>query len=278
MTVSDLETIILTAVPPFQRYATGIEAEPVGKVQRGQYVRRTLSFLLVPMMTAAILGTHNASKYFPKLPTMFDELVGAIRTVLRSGIAIYQDDVTTHPHNRATLYFSSRLQDAVLEGLNVQFMTLYYQLEQWIQERFNNESRGWYQRASGGAADPGIHNWATTAPQPIGSSVPRTSNVPPPRILPTTPDLNTGGIQPSEMDPYAAWRLPDRSIQQLQTDIRAHPGAPPLIQPSTQNLHRAVTARANKILKEKSQSASFAADPLPRPSRQSSRNHPRSGG
>jgi hypothetical protein len=65
VTLLDLETIILRTVPPFQRYPTAIEAEPVGKVHLGQYVRRTLSFLLVPLITAAIVGTQKASKYSP---------------------------------------------------------------------------------------------------------------------------------------------------------------------------------------------------------------------
>jgi hypothetical protein len=59
--------------------------------------------------------------------------VAAIRTVLH-GITIYADDLTVHPHNRATLYFSSRLQDAVSESLSVQFTAIYYRLQQWMQQ------------------------------------------------------------------------------------------------------------------------------------------------
>jgi hypothetical protein len=154
--VSDLETIILGTAPPFQRYATAIETEPVGKDLCGQYVRRTLSYLLVPIMTVAILGADNASKYFPRLLTMFDNLVNAIQAELRSGIAIYRYDVAVHPFNCATLYFSSRLQDAVLNGLYMHNMPLYGQLQRWIQERFHNEARNFYQRMGGGAFHPGI--------------------------------------------------------------------------------------------------------------------------
>ena len=200
VTLLDLETIILRTVPPFQRYPTAIEAEPVGKVHLGQYVRRTLSFLLVPLITAAIIGTQKASKYFPKLPIMFDELVCAIRIVLRSDITIYRDDVTVHPSNHTTLYFSSRLQDAVLEGLSAQFMPLYYQLQQWIQERFNKEMRDWYQRAGGNMLE-------ATAPLPTRLPAPRTSNVPALQVLPAIPDLGAGGMRPSEIDPYAACLL-----------------------------------------------------------------------
>ena len=255
ITVTDLETIILGTVPPFQRYATAIETEPVGKNLCGQYVRRTLSYVLVPIMTVAILGADNASNYFPRLLAMFDNLVNAIRAELRSGIAIYRYDVAVHPFNRATLYFSSRLQEAVLNGLYMHNMPLYGQLQRWIQERFNHEARTFY---GGGTPYPGILD--PTAPRPVEPLAPQSSNIPVPRVLPTVPNLNVGGIRPSEVDPYAQWTLPpsDRLIQQIQPDKTAHP-APRLVQPSMN--YRTAEANAKKILKQGANAAPLIQPP-----------------
>jgi hypothetical protein len=156
---------ISNRTPRFRKSESRIETEPVGKelVTPGQptrYVKRTLSFLVVPLIAAALLGTDEAKHYFPPLPTTghnaqastatarftFIEAVLGFQTVLSSGtIAISANDILPH-HRNGTLYFSPRLQNAVLDGVSNQFPQLYMHISHWLDERFQAELHSWQQR------------------------------------------------------------------------------------------------------------------------------------
>ena len=73
-TFVDAISAIRARFPAFQFSNNPIHSQPVGKEQTApgrprQYVRRTLSYLLVPLIAVAILGEDEARHYFPPLPT-----------------------------------------------------------------------------------------------------------------------------------------------------------------------------------------------------------------
>ena len=212
----DLGRLIVQHLPRFTYYPYAIEAELFGKWHLGNYIRRSHSFLLVPLMTVAILGPSWAMCYFPKLSNTvhsraqgqvqftFEEIARAIRFVLDLGsIPIYGDDVVAHPHNHTTMYFSNRLQEAVLEGLLTHAQPLYFGLQQWIQRGFDTE-RHQHARDTGAAT----HLGGTTRP-PAPSAPPPPP--PPPQTTAAVPDPYASWMQPLEAYPHTAWTPPSQT-------------------------------------------------------------------
>ena len=142
-TFQDAAAAIKSHIPVYQYKSTPIDHEPVGKEeykpgQPRQYVKRTLSYLLVPLIAVAILGTNDASLYFPPLPTSsswpamrtarfsFYETVVALSQIMLSGtVTIHSSDIQPNPKDRRTLYFSESLQTNLLDQIFIRFPLLY---------------------------------------------------------------------------------------------------------------------------------------------------------
>ena len=102
-------------------------------------------------MSLAILGIDDGKKYFPALSMAdFDagfsmtEAVDAVDTILRSGAGeakIKPEDIQSHPMGNGTLYFSARLQTAVLNEMEKNFSRLHESIRRWIDRRFRAESQ-----------------------------------------------------------------------------------------------------------------------------------------
>ena len=182
-TFVDAISAIRARFPAFQFSNNPIHSQPVGKEQTTpgrprQYVRRTLSYLLVPLIAVAILGEDEARHYFPPLPTTgrgaspatrtaqftFTEAVLALRQIMVSGtVAIHRADILPSPKDGRTLYFSERLQTGLFDEINNRFPQLYAGITRWIEERFQEELRSWQTERDPQAV-------IGTAPAPQGGS------------------------------------------------------------------------------------------------------------
>ena len=130
----------------FRRSTVRIDTEPTGRVQGRDFVRRTLSWFMVPLMAVAILGSDHAVQYFPMLPLSirgaqfsYQQAVLGIRLELESHTEMFAGDIMTDPRGEETLYFSQRLQTAVLDGLSIRMPSLYMAINSWIETRFQLE-------------------------------------------------------------------------------------------------------------------------------------------
>jgi hypothetical protein len=127
-----------------------VEQEKVGKLDTsGTLVIRTLSWILVPLIASAILGESGA--FFPAFPVddgcggvhfAFTEAVNAVRKLLLvfdQRLKMERCDITTSPKDNKSLYFSARLQDAVLRAIQEDLPKLFESLQMWIETRFERE-------------------------------------------------------------------------------------------------------------------------------------------
>jgi hypothetical protein len=166
MAVENAIGTILNAAPPFRKYHIPIEHEPVGKEKDSQYVERTLSYLLVPVIAVSLLGTVDAIQFFPALPITgasahslmtrsaqfsFHEIVHAVRTLLLTSVPILLSDIMHDPREAATgsLYFSERLQNRLLDGILHLYPQLYQSIRQWLHTRYEQEKHHWELRKRG---------------------------------------------------------------------------------------------------------------------------------
>jgi len=133
----------------FQQYHRRVEEEEVGKVDAsGNLVFRTLSWLIVPLMTYAIMDEAGAG-LFPALPVdgsggaefKFSDAVRAVRTLLDGKLKIKSDDIVRSPKGGNTLYFSQQLQNDVIDVMGTDFMELWRLIEKWIAVRFESERK-----------------------------------------------------------------------------------------------------------------------------------------
>ena len=192
---------IMSWKPQFNLHDLTVEQEKVGKLDasNGKLALRTLSYILVPLMCAAIVGIEDCAKYFPAFPVSvdgcgrdfaFDDAVSAVRTILNGKIK--PNDIQLHPKGRGTLYFDRELQDFVINAMDSRFNELWTSMQKWIQTRFANEVRehddggstlhasipvataplagGPVTAAAGG--DGGAATAATSAPSTKGASTP----------------------------------------------------------------------------------------------------------
>ena len=160
---------VLNRKPQFNLHDLTVEQEKVGKLDasgNGKLVFRTLSYLLVPLMCAALVGIKDCAKYFPAFPASvdgcgrdfaFEEAVSAVRTILNGKIK--PNDIQLHPKGRGTLYFDRKLQDDVINAMEEGFKELWTSMQKWIQTRFDNEVR---EHGGGGST---LH-----APIPVGTT------------------------------------------------------------------------------------------------------------
>ena len=150
ITVEDARNAILSRTSPFGLHDRSVEQERVGKEDSsGKLTMRTHSWIMVPMIARAILGAEASSAFFPAFPAdgsgragfAFSQAVHAVRTLLdrRLGIEMERDDIVVNPKDKRTLYFSQRLQDAVLNAMRADFSELFESLERWILMRFEGE-------------------------------------------------------------------------------------------------------------------------------------------
>lgn len=131
----------------FRKHHLSVEQEKVGKQDAsGKLVLRTWSYLLVPLMCAAIVGIENSTTYFPAFPASvygfgrdfaFEEVVSAVRTILNGrNMPIH---IQSNPNGNRTLYFDRLLQDEVIAAMESQFTELWLSMQKWIQTRFERE-------------------------------------------------------------------------------------------------------------------------------------------
>ncbi len=103
------------------------------------------------LSSLAILGIEDSKRFFPEL-SMADfgagfsmtEAVHAVHTILRSGAGgaeIKPEDILSDPKGNSTLYFSVRLQTAVLVEMEEKFSRLHESIRQWTDRRFLAESQ-----------------------------------------------------------------------------------------------------------------------------------------
>jgi len=266
----------------YRRSTTRIDTEPTGTVRGTEYVRRTLSWLMVPLLAVAILGSDTAVSYFPMLPLSireaqftYQQAVHGIRLQLDADTEILESDIMTDPRTNSTLYFSERLQTAVLDGLLNRLPSLYIAINEWIENRFQQELALWQQSSGTPSAsnpsypqiDPTLrpNPFASVRFEParneladtphIASSISAPVNaVPvsdPVRTYPNDPYAYT----PSHNDPYAQ-HGPSPSIQSVLP-------TPPQI---GNNFSRNMGRWANKVLRATDPDAAasgFAAERLP---------------
>jgi hypothetical protein len=148
--VEDARIAILNHSPQFELHKLTVEQEKVGKLDTsGTLVIRTLSWILVPLIASAILGESGA--FFPAFPVddgcggvhfAFTEAVNAVRKLLLvfdQRLKMERCDITTSPKDNKSLYFSARLQDAVLRAIQEDLPKLFESLQMWIETRFERE-------------------------------------------------------------------------------------------------------------------------------------------
>jgi hypothetical protein len=143
MTIDQTRAAILSSHLQFQLYSRNLEQEPVGKVENGKRRLRTLSYMIVPVMTTAILGPERSKGFFPPLPVngcgfSFLAVVEAVKKILGSQ-NIRLDDILLNPKDKQSLYFNKQLQDNVMEAMQDQFKDLWTLIETWIQNRYEEE-------------------------------------------------------------------------------------------------------------------------------------------
>jgi hypothetical protein len=165
ITVEDARNAILNRTSPFGLHDRSVEQELVGKEDgSGQLTLRTLSWIMVPLIARAILGAEASEAFFPAFPAdgsggagfAFSQAVHTVRSLLdgRLGIGMERDDIVVNPKDKQTLYFSQRLQDAVLNAMRADFSELVESLERWILMRFEGERQA-VAGGGGGDADSG---------------------------------------------------------------------------------------------------------------------------
>jgi hypothetical protein len=161
ITVEDARNAILSRPSPFMLHNCSVEQERVGKEGgSGNLVLRTLSWIMVPLIASAILGAEASAAYFPAFPVdgsggagfAFSQAVLAVRTLLNGGLGMERDDIVVNPKDKQTLYFSPRLQDAVLSAMQAAYSELFTSLHKWILMRFEGERQV---GAGGGSGDVG---------------------------------------------------------------------------------------------------------------------------
>ena len=150
ITVAEARDAILSRTSPFGLHDRSVEQERVGKEDgSGKLTMRTHSWIMVPLIATAILGAEASAAFFPAFPAdesgragfAFSKAVQAVRTLLdrRLGIEMERDDIVVNPKDNRTLYFSQRLQNAVLNAMRAGFSELFESLQRWILKRFEGE-------------------------------------------------------------------------------------------------------------------------------------------
>ena len=269
----------------FRRSTVRIDTEPTGRVQGRDFVRRTLSWFMVPLMAVAILGSDHAVQYFPMLPLSirgaqfsYQQAVLGIRLELESHTEMFAGDIMTDPRGEETLYFSQRLQTAVLDGLSIRMPSLYMAINSWIETRFQLELTAWQQAQTPTISPPTLpmldptlrpdpHAAFTVRSQP-GSNVEARNINPMQEPMLAMPVQRSSSKQPSTLeDPYA-YRFG------LNDPFQRHGPSPSMLsshripQPvdTGPNFIKSMTRWANKVLNATSHAAAssgFVATELP---------------
>jgi hypothetical protein len=163
-TVEGARIAILNHSPQFKLHELTVEQEKVGMLDTaGILVVRTLSWILVPLIASAILGESSA--FFPAFPVdgcggldfAFTEAVNAVRTLLDRRdrrLKMELRDIMTSPKDKKSLYFSVRLQNAVLLAMQEDLPKLSKSLERWIETRFERERQAVTGGSGGATATP----------------------------------------------------------------------------------------------------------------------------
>jgi hypothetical protein len=186
-TLQGARQAILTRDPPFLPSNVRLDTEKAGRViESGKLVPRTLSYFLVPVMSLAILGIDDSMRFFPELSMadfgagfLMTDAVDAVHTILRSGAgeaAIKPEDIQSNPRGNGKLYFSERLQTAVLNEIETKFSQLHESIKEWINRRFLAELQAITQEnrnapattSPSPAAAPGAHSTSGESEKGLG--------------------------------------------------------------------------------------------------------------
>ncbi len=166
-----------------------MEQEKVGKLDNsGILVIRTLSWILVPLIARAILGESGA--FFPAFPVdgcgrvyfAFTEAVNVVRKLLLvfdQRLKMEQCDITTSPKDKKSLYFSARLQDAVLRAMQKDLPKLFGSLQMWIETRFERERQAATGGGGGATATPSGPSLSQQTPAASGVNTGAQTGAPP---------------------------------------------------------------------------------------------------
>ena len=194
LTFEEARAAILNWNPPFRRSTARVETELAGRVDElGRLVYRTMSYLAVPVISAAVLGVEISRGFFPEFPMAdfgasftFTEAVRVVQDILRSGTNIERGDIMPDPMGHNTLYFAERLQTAVFNEMGTRFSDMYLSISQWTAQRFERElqQRGRENRTAPATPSPTPSAAAAGAPSPSAAPV-------------TLPSLPTGPSTPA---------------------------------------------------------------------------------
>ena len=102
-----------------------------------------MSYFLGPLICRGFLGFRNV-QFFPPFPADgefdFEKAVQTVSVILHQ-LKLLPDDILAHPKGDGSLYFSMKLQEAVLLKMEDTFLHVWQSMHSWIWKRFVREKQ-----------------------------------------------------------------------------------------------------------------------------------------